>query len=173
MNMQGFGSTFASGFYKTTTSGFGAAASMGATARSMNFSAVNRAEGSSALAEMHDNPLMTEGPDEEEEERRAQMEFEQSMRATSMSFFKTVKSTFMSTNDLQSEIVMGESQKAWGEPNMDEDEGSDLMGNAEQVMTGGSLSLLRRKGGKNKDRRRDRDPAERVKFNSELLSNDI
>jgi len=49
------------------------------------------------------NPNLTEAGDDEEEERRAQMEFEQSMRATSMSFFKTAKSTFMSTNDLQSD----------------------------------------------------------------------
>lgn len=57
-----------------------------------------------------DAGLMTEAAaDDDEDERRAQMEFEQSMRATSMSFFKTAKSTFMSTNDLQSDHLMTES----------------------------------------------------------------
>lgn len=57
-----------------------------------------------------DAGLMTEAAaEDDEDERRAQMEFEQSMRATSMSFFKTAKSTFMSTNDLQSDHLMTES----------------------------------------------------------------
>ena len=68
----------------------------------MTHAKANRADG--------DAGLMTEaGADDDEDERRAQMEFEQSMRATSMSFFKTAKSTFMSTNDLQSDVLMTES----------------------------------------------------------------
>ena len=70
------------------------------------------------------------------------MEFEQSMSATSMSFFKTAKSTFMSTNDLQSDHLMTESFQAWGAESStvargdgmrgeDDDEGSDLGGNAD------------------------------------------
>lgn len=55
------------------------------------------------------NALMTEAGFDEEDERRAQMEFEQSMRATSMSFFKTAKSTFMSTQDLNSDNQLTES----------------------------------------------------------------
>ena len=52
--------------------------------------------------------VMTEGAadEDEENERREQMEFEQSLRDTSMSFFKTAKSTFMSTNDLESKSMM-------------------------------------------------------------------
>ena len=47
------------------------------------------------------NPInMTENGDTEEDERRAQMEFEHQMRVTSMSFFATAKSTYMSSNDL-------------------------------------------------------------------------
>ena len=55
--------------------------------------------------------VMTEGAgiDEEDNERREQMEFEQSLRDTSMSFFKTAKSTFMSTNDLESKSMMNQS----------------------------------------------------------------
>ena len=55
--------------------------------------------------------VMTEGVgiDEEDNERREQMEFEQSLRDTSMSFFKTAKSTFMSTNDLESKSMMNQS----------------------------------------------------------------
>jgi len=36
------------------------------------------------------------------------------MHQTSMSFFKTAKSTFMSTNDLSLEHQMTDSYKAWG-----------------------------------------------------------
>ena len=55
--------------------------------------------------------VMTEGAgiDEEDNESREQMEFEQSLRDTSMSFFKTAKSTFMSTNDLESKSMMNQS----------------------------------------------------------------
>ena len=54
------------------------------------------------------NPNLTDlGSDDEE--RRAQLEFEQSMRATNMSFFQTAKSTFMSTTDLLSDKVMTDS----------------------------------------------------------------
>ena len=56
---------------------------------------------------------MTEGGDDNEEERNQQMEFEQSLRDTSMSFFKTAKSTFMSTNDLESKSMMNQSQQAF------------------------------------------------------------
>ena len=52
------------------------------------------------------------------------------MRATSMSFFKTAKSTFMSTNDLQSDFVLqSESQQAW--PNQRDEVDSELAGNAD------------------------------------------
>ena len=62
--------------------------------------------------------VMTEGAadEDEENERREQMEFEQSLRDTSMSFFKTAKSTFMSTNDLESKSMMNQSEQAWGAP---------------------------------------------------------
>ena len=52
---------------------------------------------------------MTEGAEDhldDNDERREQMEFEQSLRDTSMSFFKTAKSTFMSTNDLNDSSKM-------------------------------------------------------------------
>lgn len=108
MDAQGFGSTFTSGFYNTATSGFGG--SMRPQSAFMNKMSIDGASmgGNSA------NPNLTEAGDDDEEERRAQMEFEQSMRATSMSFFKTAKSTFMSTNDLQSDQVLTESFPAWG-----------------------------------------------------------
>ena len=54
------------------------------------------------------NPLMTEAGDEEYDQR-VQMEFEQSMRDTSTSFFKIAKSTFMSTNEQQSDRQFTES----------------------------------------------------------------
>lgn len=58
------------------------------------------------------NPVMTEGGDDDED--REQMEFEQSLRDTSMSFFKTAKSTFMSTNDLESKSMMNDIQAGFG-----------------------------------------------------------
>ena len=51
-----------------------------------------------STAAKESNPLMTEAGDEEDDQR-VQMEFEQSMRDTSTSFFKIAKSTFMSTNE--------------------------------------------------------------------------
>lgn len=51
-----------------------------------------------------------DGGEDDDNERREQMEFEQSLRDTSMSFFKTAKSTFMSTNDLDgSKSLMNQS----------------------------------------------------------------
>lgn len=96
------------------------------------------------------------------------MEFEESMRATSMSFFKTAKSTFMSTNDIQSNSI-ADSYHAWGDqssavPVRDargEDEksleGSDLGADAEHILAGGSMSILRRKGKQFRDRREKRE----------------
>lgn len=138
MDLQGFGNTQASGFFNnTSTSGFGG--SMGAGMRpSSSFMHKMSTDGASMTGNA--NPNLTElGSDDEE--RRAQLEFEQSMRATNMSFFQTAKSTFMSTTDLLSDKVMTDSQ-AWGvavselaarcefgapEP---EEDGSDLAGNA-------------------------------------------
>ena len=97
MDVQGFGSTFASGFYQTT-SDFGATMSSSFRSQSALMRMESRAD--DIQETMSSNPLKTELGDDEEEERRVQMEFEESMRATSMSFFKTAKSTFMSTNDL-------------------------------------------------------------------------
>jgi len=96
MDAQGFGSTFTSGFYQTASSGF----NVGSIRPQ---SAIMGNSNNLAMGANETNPLMTEAACEEEEERRAQAEFEQSLRATSMSFFKTAKSTFMSTNDLQSD----------------------------------------------------------------------
>lgn len=119
---------------------------------------------------------MTEGgDDDDEDERRAQIEFEQSLRESSMSFFKTAKSTFMSTNDLESKSLMNESYPAWGEAakaNRGEEEVdcTDLAANGNQIMAGGSMSILRRKGKQLKDRRGS---GRGAKFNYELLSGDI
>ena len=92
------------------------------------------------------------------------------MRATSMSFFKTAKSTFMSTNDLQSDNFASESFVAWGDQSatpapgrggpatiVDEDDGSELASNADHILAGGSMSILRRKGKQFKDKRMGRD----------------
>ena len=133
MDLQGFGNTQASGFFNnTSTSGFGGSL-MRASSSFMQKMSTDGASGNV-------NPNLTElGSDDEE--RRAQLEFEQSMRATNMSFFQTAKSTFMSTTDLLSDKVVTGSE-AWGaavselaarcefgapEP---EEEGSDLAGNA-------------------------------------------
>lgn len=98
MDVQGFGNTFASGFgmSQTATSGFGSvshSSSMRPQSAFMNNSIRNEVNSN----EIH-NPVMTEGDDDE---MHAQMEFEQSLRATSMSFFQTAKSTLMSENDLE------------------------------------------------------------------------
>ena len=81
MDTQGFGSTMTSGFFQTQTSGFGAAASMGGTARPQSafmrkqIRADDTSSGLGARGEAV--PTMTEGAlDDDEEERRAQMEFE-------------------------------------------------------------------------------------------------
>ena len=96
MDVQGFGSTFASGFYQTASAGFGAASLDGPGRPQSAFTHTHGSElGRRDLA----SALMTEGGDDPDAERRAQVEFEQSMRATSMSFFKTAKSTVMSTNN--------------------------------------------------------------------------
>ena len=81
------------------------------------------------------------------------------MRATSMSFFKTAKSTFMSTNDLQSDnqltdLYRPQSVAKGGTGHGDEeDDESDLAGNAEQIVVGSSMSILRRRGRQNKENR--------------------
>ena len=66
------------------------------------------------------------------------MKFQEMLRETSMSFFKTAKSTFMSTNDLASEHLMTESnnQHAWAESSVAKAHGqfeaeSDLAGNTD------------------------------------------
>lgn len=132
MDVQGFGNTFASGFgmSQTATSGFGSvsnSSSMRPQSAYMNKSIRNEVSASDVQ-----NPVMTEG---DEDEMRAQMEFEQSMRNTSMSFFQTAKSTLMSENDLGSKSHRNESYSAWGEavkqPGHEEADGSDLAGNAE------------------------------------------
>ena len=170
MDAQGFGSTFASGFNRSASqSGFG---QMLRPSPSQLFQQVST-DGASTNGNL--NPNLTElGSDDDE--RRAQMEFEQSMRATNMSFFQTAKSTFMSTADL-----LGEKEKidheAWGaavsqlaarcefgaEAEVDT---NDLAGKADQIMAGGTMSILRRKG---KGAKVD----ERPKYNYELLSSDI
>ena len=92
-----------------------------------------------------------------------------------MSFFKTAKSTFMSTNDLQSDFVLqSESQQAW--PNQRDEVDSELAGNADQILAGGTMSILRRKNKQfvGKDLRgRENERNKGTKFNYELLSNDI
>ena len=115
MDVQGFGDTFATGFYQTASSGFKPTGYMGGTVRSTQSfkvnNKVNKVTRGSIVdnAQENNNPLMTEGGNEDEdEERRAQMEFEQQMRASNMSFFKTAKSTFMSSNGQSS------SYQAWG-----------------------------------------------------------
>ena len=114
------------------------------------------------------------------------MEFEQSMRATSMSFFKTAKSTFMSSNDLHSDQLMTDSvTQAWadgrgvGRTEADYEAQSDLAGNADQIIAGGTMSILRRKGKQFKERGRRGGANEHeahgrgAKYYSELLSSDI
>ena len=64
------------------------------------------------------------------------MEFMESMRATSISFFKTAKSTFMTTNDLQSSSMVTDSYQAWADhsgsrPEKSDNEESDLAANAD------------------------------------------
>ena len=83
MDTQGFGLTSGSGFFNTQTSGFGsAAASMDGTARSQSvlINKQSRNEGFSSNTlqsnEMQNPINMTENGDTEEDERRAQMEFE-------------------------------------------------------------------------------------------------
>ena len=146
MEFQGFGSTFASGFYSTTTSGFGAAAARPQSAFMTEGDGFGHTE-------INTQPLMTEGDISDEDEHRAQMEFEQSMRATSMSFFKTAKSTFMSTNDFHSQAwgadqstIAGRAEEPRAVFEYASAEGSDLAANAEQIIAGGSMSILRRKG---------------------------
>ena len=84
------------------------------------------------------------------------------MRVTASSFFATAKSTFMSSNDLQSNSLMTE---AWGEqsgakctlPTRADAEsvaGSELAANTEQILAGGSMSILRRKGKQNSNKKK-------------------
>ena len=68
MDVQGFGSTFAGGFYQTASSGFGAAASRPQSAHM-------KGNNDSRLGQPSAQPLMTENGDDEDE-RRAQEEFE-------------------------------------------------------------------------------------------------
>ena len=81
------------------------------------------------------------------------------MRETTMSFFKTAKSTQVNSNDNQSSQhrttsgffqAWGESRPygapAGGQPVKPQSRGSDLGAQTEHVMAGGSLSILRRKG---------------------------
>ena len=100
-----------------------------------------------------------------------QNEFEASMRVTSMSFLKTsaAKSTYGSTmQDLQSEDFMLNSQQtAWGEHFNTNEKVDDEIGYADQqILTGGSLSILRRKVSQRPDKRQE-------KHNFELLSGSI
>ena len=105
-----FGNTFASGFgmSQTATSGFGSVS--GSSSMRPSSALMNKSIKGEVSAEQMQNQIMTEGGDDDDgNERREQMEFEQSLRDTSMSFFKTAKSTFMSTNDLESKSMMNQS----------------------------------------------------------------
>jgi hypothetical protein len=108
MGVQGFGNTFASGFgmSQTATSGFDSVSNTSSMRPSSAF--MNKSIRGEGSANQAGNPVMTEGGDDDED--REQMEFEQSLRDTSMSFFKTAKSTFMSTNDLESKSMMNDVQ---------------------------------------------------------------
>ena len=116
MDVQGFGNTFMSGFgmSQTATSGFGSV-SDGSSLRPSSALMNKSIKGEVSADQVQgSNPSMrTKGGDDDEfdneNERREQMEFEQSLRDTSMSFFKTAKSTFMSTNDLESKSLMNHS----------------------------------------------------------------
>ena len=56
----------------------------------------------------------------------------------------------------------------------EEDDGSDLAGNADHILAGGSMSILRRKGKQFKDKRgKDREGGRGGQMNYELLSSDI
>ena len=114
MDVQGFGNTFMSGFgmSQTATSGFGSV-SDGSSLRPSS-ALMNKSIKGEVSADQVQGSMRTEGGDDDEfdneNERREQMEFEQSLRDTSMSFFKTAKSTFMSTNDhLESKSLMNHS----------------------------------------------------------------
>ena len=81
------------------------------------------------------NP-MTEAGDDIDEEHQAQMKFVESMRASTMDFFKTAKSTFMSTNDIQSSSMVTDSYHAWADrpgskPEKSDNDESDLAANAD------------------------------------------
>ena len=106
-----------------------------------------------------------------------------------MSFFKTAKSTFMSTNDLQSND-MGSAeqhsyQQAWQEPSGDQKttnvfdyksmEGSDLAANPDFIVAGGTMSILRRKGKEHKKNRQQNAAggAKGMSLYNELLTGDI
>ena len=123
---------------------------------------------------------MTEGSavdDKEAEQRMHQMAFAQSMHQTSMSFFKTAKSSFMSTNDLSLEHQMSDSYKVWGaqlqaKHEAQIEEQSELAGNADQIVAGGSMSILRRRG-KNQATTKQERETKGFCFNSELLNTDI
>jgi len=64
MDVQGFGSTFASGFYQTATSGFGASGMGGSQRPQSSLMDKMSIDGAS-------NPNLTEAGDDDEEERRA------------------------------------------------------------------------------------------------------
>ena len=69
-----------------------------------------------------------------------------------MSFFKTAKSTFMSSNGQSSnQAWLSQYGGDYRPPKRDNKEnksviGSDLAGNADQIIAGGTMSILRRKG---------------------------
>ena len=99
-----------------------------------------------------------------------QDEFEASMRATSMSFLKiAAKSTYGSTmHDLQSDDFLLTNQTAWGEPSNTNEAVDDELDYADQqILTGGSLSILRRKASQRPDKRQER------KHDYEQLSGNI
>jgi len=72
-----------------------------------------------------------------------------------MSFFQTAKSTFMSSNDRQLQKSSMTGSRGWFKPGRNDIEResvgldeSELAANADQIVAGGSMSILRRKGKK-------------------------
>ena len=124
-------------------------------------------------------------------DRESQIKFQEIMRETTMSFFKTTKSTQLnSDNQSRQHRTTTNFFQAWGEAHQYEaaptnhpvktqniDNNSDLGAQTEHVLAGGSLSILRRKGkaykvvGKAKVDQQHFAPTEQT--NNKMLSSDI
>ena len=125
-------------------------------------------------------------------DRESQMKFQEVLRESSMSFFKTTKSTQLNSQDVRSNQHRTTNNffQAWGDQlpydalqsvatrnQNNADNNSDLGAQTENVMAGGSLSILRRKGkafkvvGNTRADNLHKAPVEQI--NSELLSKDI